>query len=67
MTVQAVPEHETVGNKVLCPILLPWVLDTDPSNETLTPVTELVKVTAAPYFQSLFVMVKVGRAAPESR
>ena len=64
---QDVPAQVTAGNSVLCPMLLPCVLETDPSRDTFAFPVELVKVTAAPYVQSLFVMLKVGRARPERR
>jgi hypothetical protein len=64
-TVQLVPEQETAGNSVLCPILFPCVELTLPNKLTLIPPTLLVNVTPAPYAQSLFVIVNVGRAAPE--
>jgi len=33
----------------------------------MVPVAEVVKDTVSPYVQSLFVIVKVGRVAPERR
>jgi len=35
LTVHDRPEHDTLGNKMRAPIELPWVLDSEPSSETL--------------------------------
>lgn len=70
VTTQVLPEHEMAGKVVLCPILLPCVEASAPSNQALVlaVVPEVTAVaTACLYGQSEFAMVSVGRAAPERR
>jgi hypothetical protein len=68
MTVQLSLEQETVGKKVLWPMLLPCVETTEPRSDTALKVPDVtVNVTDSSYPQSVFVIVNAGRARPERR
>ena len=58
--VHVLPAHDTAGNKMRWPMLLPWVLASAPSNDTrrfaVLPAV-MVMGTEAPYVQSLLAMV----------